>query len=367
MMKSPRIALALLLMLTACAGLFAPAANLSFSVHPSVNAAGFTIISLEVFNNLERTFPGTDNFGGVLELRDSRLNLVAHLEIPSLPEMGAKNRAFPASWQGLLPPGSYEIAWGAPDYGYTRGRFRIALEKGRLRLLNEQTLDQASGKVENSPIALGYGELAPAVQAARTDLAERRNTSAEEIAVRELRLVQFQQGSSGELHPGYALRLAYQGKDYAYHLATGPAPSPATGAPPGPATGAAPGPATGAALSAEPTFAAELPPPDVPLVAITSVQAQPQQITVEGETTLPAGACLQTALFAAGQFVEWWPVSACIPAGRGAWTAALPLPEPLDRSQDYLLRAWWLFDPRVSASPFPFDLAGPPANPSPGR
>jgi hypothetical protein len=43
---------------------------------------------------------------------------------------------WPTSWRGEIAPGSYELIWGAPGYGYTEMTFDVVERDGRLDLVN---------------------------------------------------------------------------------------------------------------------------------------------------------------------------------------------------------------------------------------
>jgi len=101
-------------------------------------------------------------------------------------------------------------------------------------------------------------------------------------------------------------------------------------------------------------------------IATERVQvASGSHIAFEGRSSLPGGTCLLTELAADGAAVSWWPAGQCVEVEDGRWEVSVPLgergaPEALSEEKQYVLRVWARDDPSVQATPFWFDLSGPP-------
>jgi hypothetical protein len=100
-------------------------------------------------------------------------------------------------------------------------------------------------------------------------------------------------------------------------------------------------------------------------LAFKGVHVDADQIVVSGQSALPEGTCIRTALIADGQAQNWWPAESCATVRQGEWQIAVSLgqngaPAELDGSSMYEVHAWQEGQPSTRLG-FPFDLAGPPA------
>ncbi len=102
-----------------------------------------------------------------------------------------------------------------------------------------------------------------------------------------------------------------------------------------------------------------------PQIQVRAVRVtQGTGVYFQGESTLPAGACLKTEFWAGDQPVTWWPKDVCIEAENNQWEMLVPLgqkgaPSRLDPQAQYELRVWWPQQPTQTLVRFPFDLQGP--------
>jgi len=84
-----------------------------------------------------------------------------------------------------------------------------------------------------------------------------------------------------------------------------------------------------------------------------------EQIVIHGGSTLPAGTCLGSELWADGENQAWWPGGACVMVENGAWQMAVRLgageiPAEIDSSAQYRLRTFQQNGRNIVAV-FPFD------------
>jgi hypothetical protein len=55
-------------------------------------------------------------------------------EVPSQSSGTIGNARYIARWRGVLQPGTYQVTWGAPKYGYTLDEFVVVVEKEQVKI-----------------------------------------------------------------------------------------------------------------------------------------------------------------------------------------------------------------------------------------
>jgi hypothetical protein len=113
-------------------------------------ATPFTVVDLEaetvhldfgvnVVDPLSLDTPGRPFDGAWHLLRSGEDKPISTGTIESLPDQTKKtvdNARYVDQWSGILPPGDYEIVWGAPGYGFERTTFTLKDTQGRVALDN---------------------------------------------------------------------------------------------------------------------------------------------------------------------------------------------------------------------------------------
>jgi predicted small lipoprotein YifL len=62
-------------------------------------------------------------------------------DVPSQSADVAGNARYIDQWQGVLQPGTYQVMWGAPGYGYTHDEFDVVVAEETVKIENvESTL-----------------------------------------------------------------------------------------------------------------------------------------------------------------------------------------------------------------------------------
>ena len=120
--------------------------NLEFTTHVAVGATGETVTTMEVKNIGSRTFRDDQNFNGQMQVRDSEGIMQVCREAPELVgplEPGESHLL--ASWRGTLPAGTYQVTWGASNYGGVMSSFTIFEREGRLDL-DQESMDTKSSE-----------------------------------------------------------------------------------------------------------------------------------------------------------------------------------------------------------------------------
>ncbi|MFO7663601.1 MAG: hypothetical protein R6X18_13550 [Chloroflexota bacterium] len=92
------------------------------------NAEGKIAIKLGVSNAGNR-IPADDQFMGTWQLTNAQGDMRAEGIINALPEM-VSNEYWLAGWSSELDPGTYQLLWGAPGYGYTTIEFDVITAEG---------------------------------------------------------------------------------------------------------------------------------------------------------------------------------------------------------------------------------------------
>jgi len=300
-------------------------------------------VSLGVWNPGDARFRDYPSFNGKMELRDASGEEVGRIQVATLWELAPGNAGWPAAYASKLPAGAYQLTWGAPDYGSVTVDFTIVELDGWL-YLGQESIESTAGQVPDDERE--YGSLQQLVDLARVNLAQRLDVEPEDITVQSIEEVEFPDAGLGVpepgqvyaqvLTPGYTIKLSVNGQSYEYHasderLAFAPQED---GAPQGSIT--------------------------IEDVQVTSGE----NIVVRGQSTLPAGTCLGSELWAGGELQAWWPGETCVPVEEGAWQMVVQLgsgqvPPELDSSVQYMLRVFQQNGPDI-VSVFAFDLAGPP-------
>lgn len=104
----------------------------NFIIQPGTAPEGNLAIDLGVYNGGD-IVPANDDFNGVWRLArdgETRASGVVH-QLQRL----TSGETILMQWEGWVDPGSYELIWGAPGYGYTEANFEVlADESGGLRI-----------------------------------------------------------------------------------------------------------------------------------------------------------------------------------------------------------------------------------------
>lgn len=107
--------------------------ELRFEIAAEVNADQELHIRLGVHNAGSAAFEGDSSFNGQMEVRrtpSGELRASAHV-IPLEP-LAPGQTVWPLDWHGQLDAGSYEVTWGAEEYGMTTESFTIVEKDGQL-------------------------------------------------------------------------------------------------------------------------------------------------------------------------------------------------------------------------------------------
>lgn len=298
---------------------------LQFGAKVEVSAGSFTTISLDIRNQSSAEFPGDEDFAGVMELRDAEDVLLVRMERGSMPELSAGSRAFPMSWRGFLPPGDYDVRWGAPSHGYTRVAFTLEEQGGQIYLRSEQVVSSLVGPAANFPIPDDFGSLQTLVAQSETHFVDTVNEEPLQPERITLQFASFPRGTrqATPAMRGYLLTLSAGEHEHIYHLVTG----------------------RGRFIYIGPA------PSGDPLVTVERVELRSDGILrASGDADgLPDGACIHTLLYQRETPELWWPSDACAAVQSNQWEIAAPLAVPVLEQGAYL-RAWWPMDPRFSDS-----------------
>ena len=318
-------------------------AQLAFEATMNVDSGQRCHVSLGVRNVGPERFRHYEDFGGVMQLRDSAGVEIGRISVATLWELAPGNAGWPAAYASQLPAGAYELAWGTPDYGSVTVDFTIVELDGWLYLGKESIQSTSSQTTEDER---EHGALQSLVDLARVNLAQQLGVETEAVTVQGIEEAEFPDASLGVpepdrlyaqvITPGYAIKLIVEGQVYEYRvsderLVLVP---PETGAPQGSVT--------------------------IEGVRVTAGE----QIDVHGQSMLPDDTCLGSELWADGELQAWWPGETCVPMQDGAWQMTVPLgtgevPAELDPAAQYMLRVFQQNGPDI-VSVFAFDLTGPP-------
>lgn len=105
---------------------------------------------------------------------------------------------------------------------------------------------------------------------------------------------------------------------------------------------------------------------EVGSLAITGVTVvDSESVTFEGTTSISAGECIFSQLYADDGLVDWWPSGKCFPLTEATWRFSVSLgveeaPETLSGDSSYRFEVWWPGNPEGSRDIFYFDLTSPP-------
>jgi hypothetical protein len=336
--------MATIVMLASCGAAVDPGtAHLAFEAPMNVNSSQQFHVSLGVRNVGDERFREYEDFGGTMQLRDDAGQEVGRIQVATLWELAPGNAGWPAAYASKLPAGAYQLTWGAPDYGSVVVDFTLVELDGWL-YLGKESIQSTSGEASGDDRQ--YGALQSLVDLARVNLAQRLGVDLEAVTVQGIDEVEFPDTSLGVpepgqvyaqvLTPGHAIRLSVAGQAYEYH-------------------------ASDERLVFVPTEG------QAPQgrITIEGVQATAgEQVVVHGRSTLPAGTCLGSELWADGERQAWWPGDDCVAVENGTWQMVVRLgsggvPAALDPSAQYMLRVYQQNGPDIVAV-FAFDLAGPP-------
>lgn len=338
------ILLALLLPLASCGPADDSwAAELAFEAPMNVDSGERFHVSLGVHNRGQARFRDYGAFNGAMDLRDESGAEVGRVRVTTLWELAPGDSGWPAAWAAKLPAGAYQLTWGAPGHGSVTVDFTIVEMEGRLYLGEEriQTIPATAWSETRE-----YGAVQSLVDLARVNLAQRLGVDAESVTVESITETEFPDTSLGVpepdqmyaqvLTPGYVIELSVGEKTYEYHASDSRLAfaSSGGGAPRGDIT--------------------------IEGVRVTAGGA----IEVYGRSTLAAGSCLGSELWADGESQAWWPGETCVPVEDGAWRMEVALgvgevPAKLDPAAQYMVRVFQQNGPNI-VSVFAFDLAGPP-------
>ena len=323
---------------------------LIFDAHVAVSTKDYAVASAEVRNVESMTIPVTQTLNGVMQIRDERGGLRAHIEVPSLNEPLAPGQtAILTGWKGKLPPGTFVLIWGAPTLGCVEIQFDIVNQEGKLYLTTRMRQQHPGGVIGILPEWGDYGSATRLVELAKADLQNRLGVRQGQVLARNIEAVEFLDSSLGvhdqgqvyprEVTPGYIVNLSVSNKMYEYHGSD----------------------------SRVIHVSNQLPASDRDgRVVVESVQVVAgQSVTVRGRSKLPTGICLQTQLYGDGALVNWWPARNCVQIDNGVWRITVPLgvgdaPEQLNRKIKYSVRARLQDQSPIESQVFAFDLASPP-------
>jgi hypothetical protein len=319
------------------------ASNLAFQAPMNVDSGQRFHVSLGVENLGDAPFREYQAFNGAMELHDDAGEEIGRIQVTTLWELAPGEAAWPAAYASKLAAGAYQLTWGAPGHGSVTVDFTIVELEGWLYLGQESIQSTAGTAPEDER---EYGALQSLVDLARVNLAQRLGVEPEAVGVQGIEETKFADASLGVpepdklyaqvVTPGYVIELAVEGQVYEYH-----------------------------ASDERLVFAPQEGGKPQASITIQGVQVTAgEQIVVHGRSTLPDGTCLGSELWADGELQSWWPGGACVPVEDGRWQMVVRLgegevPAELDRSAQYMLRAYQQNGPDVTAV-FAFDLAGPP-------
>lgn len=71
------------------------------------------------------------------ELAVAQGEVLAEGEVDEVPPQSSDtvgNARYVAQWRGVLQPGTYQVTWGAPKYGYTFDEFDVVIEEDRVTI-----------------------------------------------------------------------------------------------------------------------------------------------------------------------------------------------------------------------------------------
>ena len=339
------VSLSVIMALLVSCGVFGErsAPNLAFQAPMNVDSGQRFHVSLGVENLGDAPFREYQAFNGAMELYDDAGEEIGRIQVTTLWELAPGEAAWPAAYASKLAAGAYQLTWGAPGHGSVTVDFTIVELEGWLYLGQEAIQSTAGTAPEDER---EYGALQLLVDLARVNLAQRLGIEPEAVGVQGIEETEFADASLGVpepdklyaqvVTPGYVIELVVEGQVYEYH-------------------------ASDERLVLAPLEGGE------PQGSITIQGVQmtaSEQIVVHGRSTLPDGTCLGSELWADGENQAWWPGSACVPVEDGRWQMVVRLgedevPAELDRSAQYMLRAYQQNGPDVTAV-IAFDLAGPP-------
>jgi hypothetical protein len=317
--------------------------QLTFEAQMNVDSGQRFHTSLGVRNVSQTRFRDYQALNARMELANEAGEKLGSISVATLWELGPGNAGWPAAYASKLPAGAYQLTWGAPGADSIVVDFTIVELDGWL-YLGERATRNAEG--EELVDEREYGAVQSLVDLARVNLAQKLGVGVDAVTVESVDETDFPDASLGVpepdeayaqvLTPGYAIRLMAGGQAYEYR-------------------------ASNRRLAFVP------PESQVPHgeITIEGVQvADGDRIVVRGRSTLAAGTCLGSELWANGELQGWWPGDRCVEVQDGAWQMVVALgsgevPPDLDPSAQYMLRVYQQNGPDI-VSVFAFDLAGPP-------
>lgn len=89
--------------------------ELLFNFFAIVQTTADDAVKIELGLSGVTSVPGDEQFAGIWELRDASGALRADGQLSRLAPFAGEY--IPITWQSELPPGQYELIWGAPNYG----------------------------------------------------------------------------------------------------------------------------------------------------------------------------------------------------------------------------------------------------------
>lgn len=218
----------------------------------------------------------------------------------------------------------------------------VGTDTGTINLLN-----RVLGEPITAEGSVPLGDPSRAIAAAEQALGEALGLPLDDIDVDSIERVEWPDASLGMpepdniyaqiITPGYVIKLTTEGQTYTYH-----------------------------ASDERAVFVSQEGKADSGSITIEGVQVTADQgVVVQGQSTLPDGSCLGSELWADGASQDWWPGQVCMTVEEGAWQKVVRLgegeiPANLDRSAQYMLRAFQQGNPDIEAV-LAFDLMGPPA------
>jgi hypothetical protein len=95
-------------------------------------------VRMEIGVSGAEVVPADDAFNGLWELWDMDGNLRASGSVTRQPELYGGQEHVMVEWQSSLLPGSYELTWGAPNYGGMTMIFDVLSHGGRIQIGEQQ-------------------------------------------------------------------------------------------------------------------------------------------------------------------------------------------------------------------------------------
>jgi hypothetical protein len=208
-----------------------PSPELEFEIAMQLNADQEFHVSLGVRNTGQRTFEGDSSFNGQMEVRYVPSGeLRASAEVIPLRAIYPGETVWPLDWRAQLDPGTYELTWGAEQYGVATEEFDVVEKDGRLYLGEESLVVAEPGQspTPGEPVE-GTEQQDALVAQAVSDLQDRLGKGAKEITVVSVEATEFPDASLGVpepgmsyaqmIVPGFVIQLEANGEMYEYHAA----------------------------------------------------------------------------------------------------------------------------------------------------